>query len=237
MAEITIRSLNNKNDYYMNEAYKALRTNIEFAGEDKKAFVVTSCMPNEGKSTTTMNLAVSLTEAGKNVCFVDADLRKSVLAGRYHVKGSYKGVTHYLTGKAELTECIFNTNINRLDMILSGQVPPNPSELLGSKRFSYLIQTLRDHYDYVIVDAPPVGSVIDAVVISRATDASIIVCASGEVSYRFLQDVQNQLEMAGSDILGVVLDKVPISSGNKYYGKYYGHYYGKYYGTNGQSED
>ena len=128
MAEIVLKNLTK--DYRSNEAYKTLRTNIEFSGADKKVIVFTSCTPNEGKSTVTMGLAASLAEGGKKVLFVDADLRKSVLMGRHRVTGEVKGLTHFLSGQADVKEVILRTQEPNLFVAFAGPVPPNPAELL-----------------------------------------------------------------------------------------------------------
>lgn len=160
MAEIVLKNLTK--DFRSNEAYKTLRTNIEFSGSDKKVIVFTSCTLNEGKSTVSMGLAVSLAEGGKRVLFVDADLRKSVLMGRHRVTGEVKGLTHFLSGQADVKEVILRTQEPNLFVTFAGSVPPNPAELLGGRRFEAFLDGARQAYDYVIIDAPPLGSVIDA---------------------------------------------------------------------------
>lgn len=208
-------------DYRSNEAYKTLRTNIEFSGAENKVIVLTSSTPNEGKSTVSLGLAMALAEGGKKVLFIDADLRKSVLQGRHKVTEEVKGLTHYLSGQTTRDNVIYQTQVHNLNMIFAGVVPPNPSELLGNSRFEKLIADAKSEYDYVIIDAPPLGSVIDAAVISKVCDASVLVVASRVVSYKFVRTVKEQLEKTGCPILGVVLNKVDMDK-NKYYGKYYG---------------
>lgn len=230
MAEIVLKNLTK--DYRSNEAYKTLRTNIEFSGSDKKVIVFTSCTPNEGKSTVTMGLAASLAEGGKRVLFVDADLRKSVLVGRHRVTGEVKGLTHFLSGQADVKEVILRTQEPNLFVTFAGPVPPNPAELLGSRRFEAFLDGARQAYDYVIIDAPPLGSVIDAAIIAKNSDASVMVISAKTISYKFARVVKGQLEKADCPILGVVLNKVDMKQ-NKYYGKYYGNYYGSY-GENGK---
>ena len=215
MQEIELKEI--KKDYRSNEAYKSLRTNIEFSGEDNKVLVFTSCTPNEGKSTVTLALAQSLAEAGKKVLFIDADLRKSVLAGQL------KGLSHFLSGQTELGEVMYRVKDTNMVMIFAGVVPPNPAELLGGKRFESLLTSARKAYDYVIIDAPPLGSVIDAAIIAKQSDASVLVISANTVSYKFAKVVKEQLEKSGCPILGVVLNKVDMAQ-NKYYGKYYGTY-------------
>ena len=224
-----------KADSSMDEAYKALRTNIQFCGADKKVIAFTSCTPNEGKSNVTFHLAASLAESGKSVLLIDADLRKSVLMGRVQVEEEVKGLTHYLSKQAKLQDVICATNLPKFHIIFSGVVPPNPAELLGGKNFRSLLNALRKVYDYVIVDTPPLGSVIDSAIVAEICDGSIMVIESGVISYRFAQEVKSQLEKSNCPLLGVVLNKVDMQK--QAYGKYgkYGQY--KYYGEYGQEEE
>lgn len=229
MQEVILKNV--EKDYRSNEAYKTLRTNVEFSGSDKKVIVFSSCTPNEGKSTVSLSLAMSLAEGDKNVLFVDADLRKSVLVGRHQIKGQIKGLSHFLSGQADAKDVIAKTQANGLFCVLAGVVPPNPAELLGNRRFEAFIEGAKKAYDYVIIDAPPVGSVIDSAIIAKFCDASILVIAANTISYKFARGVKDQLEKSGCPILGVVLNKVNMKQ-NKYYGKYYGKYcayYGEYY--------
>ena len=222
MQEIELKDI--KKDYRSNEAYKSLRTNIEFSGDENKVLLFTSCTPNEGKSTVTISLAQSLAETGKKVLFIDADLRKSVLAGRHKVMGQLKGLSHFLSGQADLADVMYRVKNTNMVMIFAGVVPPNPAELLGNKRFESLLVSARKSYDYVIIDAPPLGSVIDAAIIAKQSDASILVIAANTISHKFAKVVKDQLAKSGCPILGVVLNKVDMAQ-NKYYGKYYGKYY------------
>ncbi|MDR1700427.1 MAG: CpsD/CapB family tyrosine-protein kinase, partial [Lachnoclostridium sp.] len=141
-------------DYNLEEAYKTLRTNLEFCGDDIKVIMMTSCTPNEGKSTLTVNLAKTLGEAGKKTILIDADLRKSVLVGRHRV-GRVKGLSHYLSGQSTLEDIIYATNFDLFHIIFAGSLAPNPTELLGNKYFSKMVKKLREEYDYVIIDTPP----------------------------------------------------------------------------------
>lgn len=213
------------------ESYRALCTNLQFCGKDKKVIGITSATPDEGKSTVTQNIAITLASLGHKVILVDADLRRSVVLGKLVHTEEIKGVSHCLSGQAELNEIIYDTNLDNMDLIVAGPVPPNPTELLGGARFKEMIRRLREEYDYVLVDTPPIGSVIDGVIISKVCDGMVIVIESGKISYRFAQDVKRQLEVSGCPILGTVLNKVE-TKGNSYYGKYgkYGKYgvYGDY---------
>ena len=227
-----------KLDYRTKEAYKTLRTNIEFCGEENKVIAITSCTPNEGKSSVSMNLAYTMAENKKNVILIDADLRKSVLVGRYHIGAVEYGLTHCLVGKVKLQNAICETNVKNLYTMFSGPVPPNPSELLGSRNFSILIENLKQTFDYIIIDTPPLGSVIDSAIIARECDGVIMVLESNAIGYKFAQRVKEQMDKTGCKILGVVLNKVDMSTKGYYghYGRYYGKYYGKYYGNYGEHE-
>ena len=214
--------------FHISEAYKTLRTNVQLCGEDIKVIALTSCIPNEGKTSISFQLAISMTEDGKKVLFIDADVRKSVLVGRYQITTKdLKGLTQYLSGQSKWKDIIYQTDIENLDVILTGPVPPNPSELLGGKYFKELIATQREQYDIIIIDTPPLGSVIDSVVVARECDGIILVIAAEEVGYKFAMKVKEQLDVAGCKILGVVLNKLKFKTGGKYYGKYYSKYYGE----------
>ena len=172
-----------------------------------------------------LNLAMSLADSGKKVLFIDADLRKSVLIGRTEVEEEIKGLSHFLSYQAAVDEVIFATNIPRFHIIYAGAVPPNPAELLGGTYFKQLLTAVRKLYDYVIIDTPPLGSVIDGAVIADECDGSVLVIESGAISYRFAREVKEQLEKCNSPVLGVILNKVDMNK-QEYYGKYYGKYYG-----------
>lgn len=219
-------------DFRSNEAYKLLRTNIQFCGGDVKTICLTSCMPNEGKSNVSFNLAVSFAESGKKVIFIDADLRRSVIVGRYKPDQAVIGLTHYLSGQNLSEEIMYETNINNLDIIFTGPVPPNPVELLGSENFLKLLKKLRADYDYVILDTPPLGSVIDSAIVAENCDGVVFVIEANAISYKFAQRVKKQLEKGNCKILGAVLNKVPTNNSRyKYYSKKYNKYDKKYYAT------
>lgn len=210
------------------EAFKTLRTNLQFCGKDIKSIALTSCTPNEGKSSVSLQLARSLSENGKRVLFIDADLRKSVILSRCQVSQTVKGLSHYLSGQCAFTDAVYMTNVKNLHMIFAGPVPPNPAELLGSNAFKIVIEKMKTVYDYIIIDTPPLGSVIDAAVIANECDGSILVVKSGEISRRFARKIVDQLRMADCPILGAILNSVDMKKNS--YGNYYGKYYGKYYG-------
>ena len=227
-------------DYASREAFKSLRANLQFCGSDIKVIAITSCVANEGKSTTVLDLAVSLAESGKRTLMIDADMRNSVLAGtsKAEAGGKIFGLAHVLSGQSGLNDVIHATNYANFYVIFAGPFPPNPSELLSGKAFKSMIAKLRESFDYILIDTPPVGLVIDAAVISEVCDGSILVIASGEISYRFALEAKEQLQRSECPILGVILNKVEVQ--HESYGKYgkYGRYgkYGKYggYGHYGQ---
>ena len=212
------------------ESYKTLRSNVEFSGDHVRTISITSCTPNEGKSSVSFQLARSFAESGNKVILIDADMRKSVMQTHFTDGKIQYGLTNYLVGKCSLEDAIAATNEDGFQIILSGPSTPSPSELLNSERFEQLLKYCRENYDYIIIDTPPLGSVIDSAIIGRQCDGVLIVISSGTISRRFAQDVIGQLKMAGCRILGCVLNKVEMSSHGGYYGKYYGRYYGKYYG-------
>ena len=229
--DIRMRLPQYEDDYALREAFKSLRSNIEFAGEDKVVLAITSCVRDEGKSFVSMNLAMTLAESGRKVLFVDGDLRKSVTIGRYRIKGKKEGLSNFLASQTNLDNVLVHTNLRGLDIILAGHVPPNPSELLGTARFKLVLSKFRDIYDYVIIDTPPLGSVIDSAIIAQNCDGVALVMEARAISRKFAEKVVDQIRKTGCPILGVILNKVEIGGKiGKYYGKYYGRYYGKYYG-------
>lgn len=207
------------------EAFKTFRTNLQFCGKDIKSIALTSCTPNEGKSSVSLQLARALSENGKRVLFIDADLRKSVILSKCQVSQTVKGLSHYLSGQCSFTEVIYTTTVRNLHMIFAGPVPPNPAELLGNNIFKFVIEKMKTVYDYIIIDTPPLGSVIDAAVIANECDGSILVVKSGKISRRYARKVIAQLRMADCKILGAILNSVDIKKNS--YGNYYGNYYGQ----------
>lgn len=223
--------------YTMKESLRALKTNIQFCGDDVKTILITSAIPNEGKSTVAMDLARSLTESGKRVLLIDTDMRKSVFVGRLRATtttgGEIHGLSHYLSGQKRLEEVLYGTEIPRLFMIFAGPAVPNPTEILEKKYFEELLKFGREHFNYIILDCAPVGAAIDAAVVAKHCDGAIVVIAQGMASGRLILSVKKQLEASGVRILGAVLNKVKkkkSSYDGGYYGGYYGSYYGSYYG-------
>ena len=208
-----------KSDYFYEEAIKTLRTNIQFSGIDIKTIVVTSCYPNEGKSDVTFQLALEIGKMGKKVLVVDADIRKSAYVSRYQIKERISGLSQYLSGQRREADIIYRTNFEGVDMIFAGPTAPNPSELLEQESFSQLLGSLREKYDYVLIDTPPIGNLIDAAIAAKQCDGAILVIESGTVSRRTALKAKEQLEMSGCRLLGAVLNKVDVRK-DKYYSKY-----------------
>lgn len=222
-----------KDDYNYNEAIKTLRTNLQFCGNGIRVIMMTSSLPDEGKSDIAFALASSLTQIGKRTLLIDADIRKSVLVSRYQLEQEVCGLSQYLSGQKGLDEIVYATSVENLHVVFAGPYSPNPAELLEEELFANMVKQMREQYDYVIIDTPPMGNLIDGAIVARQCDGAVMVVESGAVSYRLEQRVKNQLDKSGCRILGVVLNKVDLEhSSYGYYGKYgkYGKYsrYGKY---------
>ena len=216
-----------KPDYFYSESIKTLSTNIQLSGQSIKTILITSCYPNEGKSDIALSLAQELGSIGKKVLLLDADIRKTAYVGRLEVQDEVKGLSQLLSGQAGLQDIIYNTNFPNMDIIFGGPSAPNPSGLLSENIFKILIKELKDYYNYILIDTPPIGTVIDAAVIGRCCDGAVFLIQPGNVRYRDAQKAFAQLEKSGCRILGAVLNKID-TSGDKYYSSYYKHY-GEYY--------
>lgn len=206
--EMVTLKLPGANDYFTQEAYKVLRTNLQFCGQEIKTIAVTSCQENEGKTTVSLHIAKSFSELGKSVLVIDADMRKSVIAGRNTNAKNAKGLSEALIGISALSDCIYTTQYSGLHLLFAGKYPPNPVELLSGEYFVSLLEEVRKVYDYVIIDTPPLGPVIDAAVIASKCDGTVLVMSDGNVHYRQAQDVISQLKKSECKILGVVRNRV-----------------------------
>lgn len=224
----------NESNYASTEAYNTLKTNIQFCGKDIKSICITSCTPNEGKTSVSFRLAASFAESGKKVLFIDTDLRKSVLFGRLKIDKKMLGLSQYLSGMNTLEEVIYQTNIDNLNIIIAGPVPPNPLDLLSGELFTRLIETQREKYDYLIIDTSPLGIVIDSINVAQICDGTILLLQANTISYKLAKKVIAQLGKGNCRIIGTILNKVGQKHRGYYgkrYGKYYGKSYGKYYGN------
>ena len=225
-------------DYAGSEAFNTLSTNLSFAGENIKKIMITSCHASEGKSYLSINLARALAQRGKRVALVDADLRRSMINSTYgvrfeHDKSGGSGLSHFLAGMVGMDEVIYQTDITNMLMVPVGREVPNPLALLSGRHFEELLDTLAKMVDYVIVDAPPVGVVIDAAEIAKVCDGTMIAVHYNDVRRQELLDVKQQIEQSGCPILGTVLNQVDYDSylSRKYYYRTYGKYgyYNRYY--------
>lgn len=210
----------------ISEAYRTIRTNIEFSNLDEeiKTIVVTSSQQNEGKSTVIGNLAVSF--AGmedKKILVVEGDLRNPTVHRLFGVSNTF-GVTDILTGQKSFEDCVNVTDIKGLHVLTCGKIPPNPSEMLASRKMRDFINNIKDNYDYVFIDAPPIGIITDAGIISTYVDGTILVVSAGEADIEQVKISKERLDKVNANILGVVLNKYEDESGsNAYYNYYYGH--------------
>ncbi len=218
-------------NYFIREAFNTLRANILFSGKDVKVIIVTSCFAHEGKTSVSFDLCRNLAESGKKVLLVDADLRKSAMVSRYTKERGVYGLSQILSGQVDAASAVYNTNIEGMHVVFAGPYPPNPTELAGSAAFKEFIEEERAKYDYVIIDAPPLGLVIDAAVMSGVCDGAVLVVNVGHVKYRLAQNVKGQIEKSGCKVLGVVLNQVdrkrsPRTEKDSYY-----YSYGQQYGN------
>ncbi|MDD6332502.1 MAG: polysaccharide biosynthesis tyrosine autokinase [Clostridium sp.] len=231
METVRLRNLEERS-YAQKESLRAIRTNIQFCGDDIRTIVITSSIPNEGKSTVSFELARSLTESGKKVLLIDTDMRKSVLVGRLRARtfsnDEILGLSHLLSGQKTLADVLYATQLPNLYMVFAGPAVPNPTEILEKRYFTELLQFARQQFDYVLLDCAPIGAAIDAALIAKQCDGAILVIGQGMASSRMIAGVKKQMEDSGVKILGAILNKVKVDK--SHYGKYYGNYYGKYYG-------
>lgn len=227
--------------YSCRESIHTLCTNITFAGSEMRKIMLTSSMAHEGKSFLSLCTLRTLAQLGRKVVLIDADLRKSQIASRYGMKvvsGSGKGVTHFLAGMCPLEEVIYETDVPNAHIIPVGHKVSNSLSLLNSPRFAQMLSRLEQEYDYVLLDTPPVGVIIDAAEIAKFCDGCVFVIKENTISRKAVAEAKSQIEVSGCEILGAVLNSVSFGSlsskkyYNKYYYKRYG-YYGGYYGGYG----
>lgn len=245
-AELAIEERRNlltaKSNFFVREAYKTLRTNVSFAlaDEDKcNVIIVTSSLQGEGKSITAANLAISYAMTDRRVLLIDCDLRRPKLARLMRASAEY-GLSNVIMNPKLMEQALLHTNVKGLDIILSGSIPPNPSELLGSPRMKKILDELRNHYDFIILDSPPVNMVTDAVVLAPYSDGVLFLVRANRSERGAVIHAVEQLEYAKAKILGFVLNDVDMEKTHYGYGKYrykrYSRYsrYGRGYGYYGR---
>lgn len=203
------------------EQFRTVRTNIQFSSVDEEVrfLTVTSSSPAEGKSTITANLAVVFAQQGKRVLIIDADLRKPTVHYTFRI-GNHAGLTNVLTKQKTLQETVYVTEQENLWVLPSGPIPPNPSELLGSKGMMALLEQVKEDYDMIIFDTPPVLAVTDSQVLANVTDGVVLVVSSGRTETEDAKKAKELLESAQAKILGVVLNNKKAQDSQYYY--YYG---------------
>ncbi|GAB3042043.1 CpsD/CapB family tyrosine-protein kinase [Virgibacillus ainsalahensis] len=207
----------------ISEQYRTVRTNLQFASvdDDLQSMIVTSSGPGEGKSMTTANLAVVYAQQGKNVLLIDADMRKPTVHYTFRMD-NLRGLSSILVGETTMAETAEASDIDNLDLISCGPIPPNPSELLASKKMEMLLKEAKMSYDLVIIDTPPVLAVTDAQVLANMVDGSLLVIRSKHTESEAAEKAKEALEPAKAKLLGAVLNDREKKASNYYY----------YYGTN-----
>ncbi len=202
----------------ISEAYRTLRTNIQYASIDRsiKSIMVTSTGPGEGKSTTISNYAVALSQNNKKVLLIDADLRKPTLHNFFMLHNRL-GLTNVLAGLEDYSTAIQCTEVPNLYVLTSGPIPPNPAEILGSKKMEALIQKLSEQYEYILFDAPPIIAVADAQILSHYIDGVLLVVNSGKTNKELAIRAKSLLENVKANVIGVILNNKEINDENYYY--------------------
>jgi capsular exopolysaccharide synthesis family protein len=223
----------NKPKSPVSEAYRVIRTNIQFSSIENpvKSFVVTSSVPGEGKSTTVANLAVTFAQSGNKVLLIDCDLRKPILHKFFGISNK-EGLTNIIAGHGIFREYIQTTEIENLYLLPCGPIPPNPSEIIGSRFMKSLHAELIEQFDYVLFDSPPVGTVTDAQILSTIVDGVVLVVAVGTVSQQSFKRANELLRNVNANTLGVIMNKIDTNNDGYYY--YYYYLNSSYYAPEGE---
>lgn len=206
----------------ISESYRVLRTNIQFYNFEKqyKTILITSSGIGEGKSTVISNLAVAMAQSGGKVLLLEADFRRPTIYKFFNLSNK-KGLTDILvSGYDNYKEFIQGTEIDNLDIITSGPIPPNPSELLGSHSMKNFLEAVKNEYDVILIDSPPAGTITDAAVLSTIADGVMLLVSSGKASIESVKRAQESLQKVNANIIGAILNNVRIDN-NDYYYKYY----------------
>ena len=218
--------LNERSGWELREAYKTIRTNLVFMlpESSQKVIGITSALPHEGKTITSINLAISLSGIDKKVVLLECDMRRPTISGRLNAGGKH-GLSNFLAGQADIKQCMTKTK-EGFDLIPAGTIPPDPTVLLQSYRMKILLEELRNAYDFIILDFPPVDSVSDAVILSDDVDGYVIVIRHGQADTRAVRDMVDRMKLGQAQILGFIYNGTPAK--NRGYYNRYGGYYGKY---------
>jgi capsular exopolysaccharide synthesis family protein len=202
------------------EQYRTIRTNLHFASvnQEIRTIVITSPRPGEGKSTTAANLAVVYGQEGKKVLLVDGDLRKPTMHYTFRLL-NHRGLTNFLMGECEFEKVVFDSSVENVSVVTCGPIPPNPLEVLGSKKMDWFIEKAKQEYDVIIFDTPPVLTVADSSVIAERCDGVLMVIRSKQTESADLMKAKEQLDRSGTKLLGAVLnDKKHVAEEYYYYG-------------------
>ena len=212
------------------EAFRALRTNILFSAADggPKSIVVTSTGPSEGKTMVAGNVAIGLAQTGQRVLLIDADMRRPRAHELFSIPVE-PGLSNLLVGASKPSEVVRQSGVENLWIMPAGKTPPNPAELLGSKRFADLTSSLNGHFDCVVIDTPPVLAVTDSAVVAHRASGVLFVIAADVTSRQAAQTALDQLEHAHAKFLGAVLNRVDVERNSYYYSRYYRKDYANYY--------
>ena len=221
----------------ISEQYRTIRTNLKFSfmKDNFKILTVMSALPSEGKSTVSANLAVSWAEQGRKTLLIDADLRRPTVHQTFKVSNKY-GISNIITSSASsvnISEMIDKTDNDYLDILTSGPIPPNPAELLESERFARLLEFLKEKYDFIILDAPPVDTVTDGQIVAAKADGVALVVPQRIARKDAVLQAVRLLNKVDANILGVIMNRFTTGETG---GDYYGGYYGGYYGVNEEKE-
>ncbi|SDL25166.1 capsular exopolysaccharide family [Paenibacillus sp. ov031] len=203
------------------EAYRKLRTNIQFSSIDSQiqTIMIASALSGEGKTTTIGNLAVAYAQEGKKVLLMDTDLRKPAVHRMFNLP-NHVGLTSVLSSQYKVKEVLRETDVEGLQVLSSGPIPPNPSEMIGSRKMTALLQDLKEEYDVILFDTPPVLAVTDALIISSLCDGVILVVSAGKVKKDLVKKAKSHLEHVNARILGAVLNNIQVPKGrNANYGE------------------
>lgn len=242
MKELTIHNMPSL-PFEVSEALNQLRINLGFCGDDIKTIMLTSSTPNEGKSFIAMNLWKMMADVGSRTLFIDCDLRNSEIRTKYGLSTNEKmlGIAHFLSGKAEFQDVLYQTNIRNGFMLPLASTVANPTILLEGSRFRMLMDNCSEIFDTIIVDTPPVGNVADALNISSYCDGTLLVVRSGGVPRKIVQNSVQMLKRTETPLLGIALNRADMNkkASPYYYSKYYryGNYYKNYgYGYGNKSK-
>lgn len=214
--------LTESSPFAVNEAYKTIRTNLTFSlpGNNPKIIGVTSANRSEGKSLTSVNIGISLAQIDKTVLIIDCDMRLPSVANKLNIKGR-PGLSDYLTGNMAFNECVRAVTEHGISVLPAGSIPPDPTFLLESEYMGKMLEKLKEYYDYIILDLPPVNTVSDAAIVAKYADGFLLVVRHNETQFRQISEMLRRMEFAEAKVLGFIYNDAPVSNKGNYY------YYGK----------